>query len=57
MALLLLMASIVEGEMRGAMDNTIRLQSGHLQIRAASYDEDRLSLDWKDLIADPQAAG
>jgi ABC-type lipoprotein release transport system permease subunit len=53
MALLLLMASLVEGEMRGAMQNTIRLQSGHLQISAESYDRDRLSLDWPDLIADP----
>ena len=35
MSLLLLMASVVAGEMRGALQNTIRLQSGHLQIRAA----------------------
>lgn len=53
MALLLLMASVLEGEMRGALDNTIRLQSGHLQIRPASYEEGRLSLKWEDLIADP----
>jgi ABC-type lipoprotein release transport system permease subunit len=55
MALLLLMASVVEGEMRGSMQTTIRLRSGHLQVRAASYDEDRVSLDWQDLIADPEA--
>jgi ABC-type lipoprotein release transport system permease subunit len=54
MALLLLMAATVTGEMRGAMENTIQLQSGHLQIRAASYDETKVSLDWKDLIASPQ---
>jgi ABC-type lipoprotein release transport system permease subunit len=54
-ALLLLMASIVEGEMRGSMQTTIRLRSGHLQVRAASYNEDQVSLDWKDLIADPNA--
>lgn len=53
MALLLLMASVLEGEMRGALDNTIRLQSGHLQIRPASYEEGKLSLKWEDLIADP----
>lgn len=58
MSLLLLMASVVEGEMRGALDNSIRLQSGHLQIRPASYEEGRLSLQWEDLIADPeQVAG
>jgi ABC-type lipoprotein release transport system permease subunit len=55
MALLLLMASVVEGEMRGSMQTTIRLRSGHLQVRAASYDEDRVSLDWQDLIANPAA--
>lgn len=54
LALLLLIASVLAGEMRGALQNTIQLQSGHLQIRAASYDENKVSLDWKDLIADPQ---
>lgn len=55
MALLLLMVSVLEGEMRGALNNTIRLQSGHLQIRPASYEEGRVSLKWEDLIADPDA--
>jgi ABC-type lipoprotein release transport system permease subunit len=49
------MASVVAGEMRSALENTIQLESGHLQIRAASYNEQKLTLDWKDLIADPQA--
>jgi putative ABC transport system permease protein len=53
MSLLLLMVSMLEGEMRGALQNTIRLQSGHLQIRPASYDENKISLKWEDLIADP----
>ncbi len=52
-ALLLLMVSVLEGEMRGALNNTIRLQSGHLQIRPASYEEGKVSLKWEDLIADP----
>ena len=55
MALLLLMVSVMEGEMRGALTNTIRLQSGHLQIRPASYEEGKTSLKWDDLIADPEA--
>ena len=54
MALLLLMVSVLEGEMTGALQNTIRLQSGHLQIRPASYDENKISLKWEDLIADPE---
>jgi ABC-type lipoprotein release transport system permease subunit len=53
MALLLLMVSVLEGEMTGALQNTIRLQSGHLQIRPASYEENKLSLKWEDLIENP----
>jgi ABC-type lipoprotein release transport system permease subunit len=53
MALLLLMVSVLEGEMKGALQNTIRLQSGHLQIRPISHDENKISLKWEDLIADP----
>ncbi len=54
MALLLLMVSVLEGEMTGALQNTIRLQSGHLQIRPASYEENKISLKWEDLIANPE---
>jgi ABC-type lipoprotein release transport system permease subunit len=53
MALLLLMAAVLEGEMRGSMQNSIRLQSGHLQIRPASYDENKISLKREDLIENP----
>lgn len=54
MALLLLMVSVLEGEMSGALQNTIRLQSGHLQIRPASYEENKISLKWEDLIENPE---
>lgn len=53
LALLILMASVIEGEMGGALENTIRLQSGHIQIRAATYDENKSSLKWEDLVANP----
>ncbi len=53
-ALLLLIASVLAGEMRGALQNSIQLQSGHLQVRAATYDENKISLKWEDLIAAPQ---
>jgi ABC-type lipoprotein release transport system permease subunit len=55
LALLVLMASVLAGEMRGAMENTIQLQSAHLQVRAAEYDEEKVSLDWAKLIEDPAA--
>jgi ABC-type lipoprotein release transport system permease subunit len=52
-ALLLLIAATLRGEMNGAMQNSIRLQTGHIQLRAASYDENKVSLAWEDLIEDP----
>jgi ABC-type lipoprotein release transport system permease subunit len=53
LALLLLMAAVVEGEMRGSLESTIRLESGHLQVRAGTYDEVKTSLAWDDLIENP----
>jgi ABC-type lipoprotein release transport system permease subunit len=53
LALLLFMASVVAGEIRGAMDSSIKLQSGDLQIRASSYNENKTSLAWEDLIENP----
>jgi len=53
LAVLLLMAAFINGEMNGAMDSTIRLQSGHLQGRAQSYDEVKTSLKWEDLVENP----
>ncbi len=53
LALLILMSSVVEGEMGGAIEDAIRLQTGHIQIRSATYDENKSSLKWDDLVADP----
>ena len=53
LALLMTMAAVLEGEMRGSMDLSIKLQSGHLQVRAQSYDEDKTSLAWEDLLENP----
>ena len=56
--LLIFMASVVRGEFRGALQNGIRLQTGHLQVRAATYEENKVSLDWEDLVENPaQMAG
>ncbi|MCX7683346.1 MAG: ABC transporter permease [Anaerolineae bacterium] len=54
-ALLLFMAAFVAGEMRDSLQSAIRLHSGHLQVWAASYDEDRTSLAWEDLLENPDA--
>jgi ABC-type lipoprotein release transport system permease subunit len=53
LALLLLMAAFIHGEMTSAIDSTIKLQSGHLQVRAQSYDESKNSLKWEDLVENP----
>lgn len=53
LALLLLMAATVSGEIRGAMDTSIRLDSGHLQVRAKTYDVNKNSVAYEDLIANP----
>ncbi|OGO28609.1 MAG: hypothetical protein A2Z16_07740 [Chloroflexi bacterium RBG_16_54_18] len=53
LALLILMASFINGEMSSAMDTTIKLQSGHLQLRQQNYDETKASLKWENLIEDP----
>jgi ABC-type lipoprotein release transport system permease subunit len=54
LALLLLIAAVLNGEMRGAMDTAIQLQSGHLQVRSKTYDADKTSLDWQDLVENPE---
>jgi ABC-type lipoprotein release transport system permease subunit len=53
LSLLLLMAAVLAGEMRGSIESTIRLESGHIQIHASSYDQDKTSLAWSDLIENP----
>lgn len=53
LSLLLLMASVVRGEMRGSMELTIKLQSGHIQLMGLAYDQDKASLAWEDLVENP----
>ena len=53
MALLLLMAATVTGEMRDALNASIRLQTGHIDVRAADYNPERTSLKWEDLLEAP----
>ena len=53
LAILMLLASVVQGEMGSAIEKAILLQSGHIQVRAASYDENKSSLKWEDLVLNP----
>jgi len=52
-ALLMFIAAFFQGEMRSSMETTLRLNSGHLQVRAANYDPDKLSVAWEYLIENP----
>jgi ABC-type lipoprotein release transport system permease subunit len=54
LAILLLMSSVLQGEMGSAIEKAILLQSGHLQVRAESYDENKSSLKWEDLVENPE---
>ena len=53
LTLLLMFTSFIEGEMRGSMATSIKLDSGHVQIQAQNYDKNKNSLVWQDLIANP----
>jgi ABC-type lipoprotein release transport system permease subunit len=55
LSVLLLMAGVVTWELNSSMDKSIQLQSGHLQVRADSYDENTSSLAYEDLIENPDA--
>lgn len=53
LSLLLLIASVLNGEMHGSMDTSINLQTGHLQVQAKTYSVDKMSLKWQDLVEAP----
>jgi ABC-type lipoprotein release transport system permease subunit len=58
LALLMSTHGLTGGMVEETMQNTIRLQTGHVQVRAASYEQGKMSLQWKDLLenADTLAA-
>jgi len=53
LAILILMASVVNGEMGSSIEGAILLETGHIQVRATSYDQNRSSLKWEDLVLNP----
>jgi len=53
LTLLLLMAGVIRWELQSSTDKSVILQSGNLQVRASSYNEDKTSLAFQDLIANP----
>jgi ABC-type lipoprotein release transport system permease subunit len=53
-SLLVFMSGFIQGAITDSIENNIRLQTGHLKIWAASYDEDKVSLAWEDLLDNPE---
>ena len=51
--ILMLMSAVVNGEMGSAINGSILLETGHIQVRAASYDENKSSLKHQDLVPNP----
>lgn len=49
------MSSLIDGMMDTMLADSIRMSSGHLQIRNANYDADKGSLLADDLLRDPEA--
>ena len=52
-ALLLFMSATIRGEMRGALDLTINLRTGHLQIHSEDYKFENMSLKRVDMTEGP----
>jgi len=50
LALLIVWNGLITGGVEDALQNSIRLKTGHVQIRAATYEEEKLSLLSKDLL-------
>src|SRR5512135_1468893 len=55
LGLLLTLDGLISGVVADSLANSIRLRTGHVQIRGASFQEDQLSLQAKDLLANPDA--
>jgi ABC-type lipoprotein release transport system permease subunit len=53
LAILMLLASVINGEIGSSIEGAILLETGHIQVRAASYDESKSSLKWEDLVPNP----
>ncbi len=58
LTLVIFMNGLITGMLDGMLKDTIRLDSGHIQVRAESYEVVKTSLLWRDLIenADELAA-
>ncbi|MCB0116059.1 MAG: ABC transporter permease, partial [Caldilineaceae bacterium] len=58
LALLIFVNGMIAGIINDGLQNTIRLQTGHVQVRRDTYEEQKVSLQWDELLdnADELAA-
>jgi ABC-type lipoprotein release transport system permease subunit len=52
LALLIVWNGLIAGMLEDSLQNSIRLSTGHLQVRNEVYEEETLSLQWQDLLDD-----
>lgn len=50
LALLIVLNGFITGVFDDALENNIRLQTGHVQLRAPTYRDEQMSLLWADLL-------
>jgi putative ABC transport system permease protein len=55
LSLLVVSSGLMDGSIWGSVESNIRVRTAHVQVRDESYDEDRISLKWEDLLEEPQA--
>ena len=55
LALVITLHGYEMGAMEGAIENNIRVYTSHVQVRAESYEEEKVSLKWEELLQEPQA--
>ncbi len=53
LTLVIFMNGLISGMIGNMLQDTIRLDSGHIQLRADSYEEVKTSLLWRDLLDNP----
>lgn len=50
LALLIVLNGVIAGVVEDSLQTSIRLRTGHVQLRAGSYQEEKLGLRWADLL-------
>lgn len=54
LAMLMSFNGLIAGTWDEVLQNNIRLKTGHIQLRAPSYEDKKVSLQWQDLLNNPE---